>query len=113
MRAFLLDAGVPEASLWVEDRSGSTYENALFSAEILHEKSVKRILLVTDAVHMFRAQRAFEKLGIQVIPAPCGFRPVYGPDLDDLLPSMRAVAWNEDVVHELAGVVWYWLRGRI
>jgi uncharacterized SAM-binding protein YcdF (DUF218 family) len=39
-------SGVPAGMIWTEDRSKSTYENALFSAEILRAKGITRIALV-------------------------------------------------------------------
>jgi uncharacterized SAM-binding protein YcdF (DUF218 family) len=113
MRDFLLRHGVPESKLIIENRSRSTDENARYTAEILRQKAIRKIVLVTDAVHMRRAQKTFEKLGFMVIPAPCGFRPVYEFDWGDALPSWRAIVWNEDVLHEVVGLIWYWARGRI
>jgi uncharacterized SAM-binding protein YcdF (DUF218 family) len=113
MRDFLLRYGVPESQLIIENRSRSTAENARYVAEILRQKAIQKIVLVTDAVHMRRAQKTFEKLGLTVIPAPCGFRPVYAFDLKDTLPRWEAIMWNEDVLHEVVGLVWYWASGRI
>jgi uncharacterized SAM-binding protein YcdF (DUF218 family) len=112
MRDFLVQYGVPENLISLEDRSTSTYENALYSAAILRPRAIRRILLVTDAVHMLRARRTFEKLGFDVIPAPCRFHPVYQWGPEDFLPSLHAIAWNEEVMHEAAGLLWYVLRGR-
>jgi uncharacterized SAM-binding protein YcdF (DUF218 family) len=113
MRDYLLRYGVPEDKLIVEDRSATTFENAVFSARILRSKSIHRIVLVTDAVHMFRAQRTFERLGFAVTPAPCDFHSVYEWGLEDFLPSTRAVTWNDEVMHEVVGALWYRLKGRI
>ena len=44
--------GVPQEALWLQDRSRNTGEDALFCAEILREKGLSRILLVTSAKHM-------------------------------------------------------------
>jgi uncharacterized SAM-binding protein YcdF (DUF218 family) len=113
MRDFLLRHGVPESKLIMENRSRSTDENARYTAEILRQKAIRKIVLVTDAVHMRRAQKTFEKWGLTVIPAPCGFRPAYEFGWEDALPSWRAIMWNEDVLHEVVSLVWYWARGRI
>jgi DUF218 domain len=95
MRDFLLRHGVPESKLIIENRSRSTDENVRYTAEILRQKAIRKIVLVTDAVHIRRAQRTFEKSGLTVIPAPCGFRPVYEFGWEDALPSWRAIMWNE------------------
>ena len=48
--------GVPESALLLEERSRSTAENARFAAE---KFDGRRILLVSDAYHVFRAERVF------------------------------------------------------
>lgn len=75
----------------------------MYTAEILRQRAIRKIVLVTDAGHMRRAQKTFEKWGLTVIPAPCGFRGVYELDWEDALPSWRAIMWNEDVLHEVVG----------
>lgn len=113
MKAFVLTAGVPDERIWTEDRSGSTAQNALYCARILNRQGIRKIVLVTDVSHMKRARKCFEKQGIAVIPAPCGFRPVYLFDRDDILPSSRAISWNDELVHEWVGLAWYWVRGEV
>jgi uncharacterized SAM-binding protein YcdF (DUF218 family) len=66
--------GVPDDALIREDRSLNTYENASFSAGILEELGVSKVLLVTSAMHMPRSVALFEHQGIEVIPAPTDFK---------------------------------------
>ncbi len=66
--------GVPQSALWLEDTSQNTHEDAVFSAQMLKEKGVHRILLVTSAIHMPRALAVFKKQGLEVIPAPTDFK---------------------------------------
>ncbi len=69
MQAVLeIDFGIPVR--WVETASLDTRQNARRSAELLHPAGVQRILLVTHAAHMPRAQAEFEAQGLEVIPAP-------------------------------------------
>ncbi|WP_341648475.1 YdcF family protein [Thauera humireducens] len=63
---------------WAEARSRDTRENALFSAQILREADVRHVLLVTHAMHMPRAQAAFESAGLIVTPAPTGWLADHG-----------------------------------
>ncbi|PWG74936.1 hypothetical protein DF186_15320, partial [Enterococcus hirae] len=65
------DFGV--ATRWLEERSRTTWENALFSAEMLRAAGVERVVLVTSAAHMPRSRWCFEQNGIEVIAAPVGF----------------------------------------
>jgi uncharacterized SAM-binding protein YcdF (DUF218 family) len=114
MRKVLEGAGVPAEMIWVEDRSRSTYENALYAAEILRARGIRRVLLVTEALHMPRSAACFAKQGIDVVPAPCGFRASrFQWSFSTFLPSATAIRHNEESLHEWAGLIWYRLRGRI
>ncbi|MGH9404937.1 MAG: YdcF family protein [Terriglobia bacterium] len=111
MATVLEHEGVPASSVWLEPRSHSTHQNALDSSVILHAKNVRKIVLVTSAVHMLRAERCFAKEGLTVIPAACDYR-TYSPyEAKDYFPCWTAVRMNEDVLHEVAGLAWYWLHG--
>ncbi len=66
--------GVPHSALLLEDKSQNTHEDAAFSAQMLKEKGIHRILLVTSAIHMPRAMAVFQKQGLEVIPAPTDFK---------------------------------------
>ena len=62
------------ACRWSEGRSADTGENAQFSAEMLKQDGIAKVLLVTSAWHMPRAIGCFRTQGIEVIAAPTGFR---------------------------------------
>jgi len=113
MRDALEREGVPASDIWVEGRSRTTHENAAFSAAILQQKGIHRIVLVTDAYHMLRADVSFRKQSLSVIPAACGYRTYHSFQFTDLLPGWEPIAWNEDAVHESIGLVWYRLHGWI
>jgi uncharacterized SAM-binding protein YcdF (DUF218 family) len=72
MRGLLTsELGVPVK--WVETASETTREQAQMVAQDLRPQHISRIALVTDAVHMPRARRAFELAGLMVIAAPTGY----------------------------------------
>jgi uncharacterized SAM-binding protein YcdF (DUF218 family) len=110
MRTVVLAHGVPESQIVLEENSRTTAENAQFTAALLKPRGIHHVVLVTDAVHMRRARKAFEKAGMIVTPAPCSFRHVYDLEWKDALPSWRAIEWNEKALHEVIGLAWYWLR---
>ena len=112
MRRMMAEQGVPESMLWTEDNSTSTYENALFGTRILRQKGVQRIILVTEAYHMLRSERCFRKQGIVVIPAACNFAHV-GGEPNSVLPVGGGILLNEQTLHELVGLSWYLVKGRI
>lgn len=96
------DFGV--AVRWSESASLDTAQNALYSSDILERAGVKRILLVTHAVHMRRAQAHFAAFGLDVVPAPTRLREPFGVDtVFDLLPSMESLYASYLACHELAG----------
>jgi uncharacterized SAM-binding protein YcdF (DUF218 family) len=112
MREILRRAGVPEAMIWTEERSQTTYQNAAFGAEILRQRGVRSIALVVEAKSMRRAEACFRKQGITVVPAPCAFRE-WGPLSEELIPNWKAIFENEVTLHETIGLAWYRLRGWI
>ena len=65
--------GIPRDVMVLESRSLNTYENAVYTKEILNQKNIKQILLVTSAAHMPRSLAIFKKQGINAIPAPTDF----------------------------------------
>jgi uncharacterized SAM-binding protein YcdF (DUF218 family) len=110
MRQLLERAGVPDSYIWTEEKSHSTYENALYGAAILKLHGIHTIALVVEARSMLRASACFRKQGITVLPAPCSFRQ-FGPFSEELIPSWKGIQGNEATLHETVGYVWYWLRG--
>lgn len=57
--------GVKREDILIEKKSRNTYENALYSAEILKEKYPKgKFLLITSAFHQRRAMACFKKQGL-------------------------------------------------
>ena len=112
MREILVSSGVPEASIWTEERSSSTYENALYGAEVLRSHGISRVVLVVEAQSMLRAAACFRKQGIAVVPAPSEFGQ-WDPTVDGILLSWKSVRRNDITLHETLGLLWYKLRGRI
>jgi len=68
VRRFLVDLGVPDSKIIVEDRSRDTIENAKFTQEICARSGYNTPILLTSAYHMKRALLSFKKTGIKVLP---------------------------------------------
>ena len=114
MRRVLLAEGVPDSSIWVENRSANTYQNAVDTARILLPKGIRTVALVTEGYHMPRSVLCFRKQGFDVVAAGCAYRTLEPQSFKDMLqPKARAVHINDDCLHEWIGIVWYKLRGRI
>ena len=95
---------------WVEQRSNNTLENARLSYRLLKPAGIERVYVVTHAWHMPRARLAFERAGFAVIPAPTGFATRFELTVVDFLPRVEALHDSSRFFHEIAGIVWYYVR---
>jgi uncharacterized SAM-binding protein YcdF (DUF218 family) len=95
------DLGV--SARWVESRSGDTYENALFSADILRTAGVHRIVVVTSSPHEWRAVHEFMAAGFEVVPAPVGGGVRRARTVTDIVPSADGMRRSAAAVYELIG----------
>ncbi|MBE2294755.1 MAG: YdcF family protein [Phycisphaerales bacterium] len=112
MRA-ILEREFGVGPILTETASRDTWENAVNSAKLLHERRIGTILLVSNAIHLPRATRAFTMQGLHVIPAPTLLFDDR-PDLLDFqswLPSVGASAEIRYACYEWLGQLWYTLRG--
>lgn len=122
MSALLAMMGVPSEAIWQQPKSRNTYEDALYSAQILHEKGIRHILLVTSAWHMPRSVRLFQAQGLEVSPAPTDFN-VTDADWESLtstdlrsqilglLPSAENLGLTTRMLKEYLGMLVYDLQG--
>ncbi|NND68967.1 MAG: YdcF family protein [Halioglobus sp.] len=112
MRDLLLLMGVPLSAMQLERQSRNTRENALYVGEMLRERGVRRILLVTSAFHMRRAVPLFEKQGLEVVPAPTDFQRLVDNSLvPGWLPGVGNLARSSEALHEIIGFWYYRWRG--
>lgn len=112
MRDLLILMGVPLAAMQLERESRNTYENAVYTGELLRERGVRRILLVTSALHMRRAVPLFEKQGLEVVPAPTDFQRLVDKSLvPGWLPGVGNLVRSSVALHEIMGFWVYRLRG--
>jgi uncharacterized SAM-binding protein YcdF (DUF218 family) len=66
---FLVGSGVPREVIWLEEKSTTTHEQAVYTALLLRNIPGKKTLLTSDQ-HMFRAKRAFRHEGLEVSAMP-------------------------------------------
>ena len=97
---------------WVEPVSADTWENAAFSARLLHVDGVRGAYVVTDGWHLRRALMAFAPTGIAVLPAPVRTMPPPELNLDGFIPSANGFRNSYFALHEWIGCLYYWLRLR-
>lgn len=113
MLQFLIDLGVPEDRVLLETRSGTTRENALETAGLLEARGIERVLLVTSAEHMRRAEATFRAAGVSVVPAPTDYEVLAAPErtLLDYLPDAQSLAASSEALREYLGLWVYRWRG--
>jgi len=97
---------------WLERDSKNTWQNAENAATILKSVNIKKIVLVTHAIHMPRAKYAFTEYDIEVLSAPTNFYSTKGnkPFYFDFLPSMKAFYISHMSLYEMIGYLWLRLR---
>lgn len=115
MEEILHKEGVPAADVRKEDRADSTYDSALRIAAMLHPQGIRKILLVTEAYHMPRSIRMFERAGFEVVASPCAFRTreFQLSWVDWLLPGSKSIRMFEAAWHEWMATAWGKVRGRL
>ena len=71
-----------------------------------------KIILVTSAFHMPRAQKLFEKEGFEVMSYPVNFKSLTADSVTfmDYLPNGQSLAKTEIGMRELMGRLYYWLN---
>ena len=107
MKDLLAVMGVPGEHLLLEDESRDTHDNAVYTAKLLKDRGMDRILLVTSAYHMRRSLALFEAQGLDVIPAPTDFQQLVSPQvLPPWLPAVSNLSQSTDALHEIVG---YWV----
>lgn len=88
---------------WVEGASKDTHENALFSARMLRQQGIDRIILVTSSEHMVRAAAEFADAGFEVAAAPAGMWTRDERNLLAFVPSVSALDRSHRAIYEWAG----------
>ena len=75
---------------------------------MLEADGVRRIILVTHAVHMPRALRAFRDAAgtrLVIVPAPVAFITPDESGLLEWMPSAHGYRLTHDALHELLGLI--------
>ena len=96
---------------WREGSSINTIENARFSARMLEDAGIKRVILVTDAWHMRRSVERFRSAGLEVIPAPTNYATQLGLSPVDFLPTTSGLFNSNRAFHEWIGILVSRARG--
>jgi uncharacterized SAM-binding protein YcdF (DUF218 family) len=117
-RELAIQAGVPADRIEVSPQALNTAEEATTIRKMFgagqSDSARPKIILVTSAFHMPRAQITFETEGFEVLPYPVDFRaPVRRAVLEDWLPDPKALVKTDLVIREALGRGYYRLRAML
>jgi len=102
--------GVPKESILLTENVENTDQEAKAIKKLFSIDNPK-IILVTSAFHMLRAQAVFEANGINVIPFPVDFRnQVSNLTFMDFIPSAGSFSTTSFVIREMIGRIYYSLK---
>jgi len=113
VRALWLALGAPAEQMSFETKSRNTWENALFTRDLVKPKPGETWFLVTSAWHMPRSVGIFRRVGFDVTPYPVAYR-TFG-DARDFLPGASILDKSfmfEFSIREWTGLLAYRLTGK-
>ncbi|HXS76869.1 MAG TPA: YdcF family protein [Terracidiphilus sp.] len=76
---YLVGAGVPDSDIIAETESTSTDQSVRRLAVIAHTNNLQRIVVVSDATHLFRIHQICAANGLNVLTSPRPRVPIEGP----------------------------------
>ena len=69
-RDYALQSGVPAQDILIEEKSHTTYENIRYAKQVADAHGIKRVLIVSDPLHMKRAVLMAQDVGLAAEPSP-------------------------------------------
>lgn len=77
-RRYLVDRGVPDAAILEENAAHTTYDSLVGVRDLLVERDLRRVLLVTDPFHSLRSRLIAQEVGLVAYVSPTRTSPVRG-----------------------------------
>lgn len=112
-RRLWTEMGLSPDRITVEDRSRNTWENAVFTKEIIGPQPSETWLLVTSASHMPRSVGIFRKVGLTVLAYPVDYRTMgNGGDFKTVRKADQSFQDLATAWHEWIGLGAYYLTGK-
>jgi len=108
LKNYLIERGIDERNILLEDKSKTTFESAQNIAEILKQEP---FFLITSAYHLPRSMWIFKKNNTNPIPAPTDFKYTKnGYNFFDFFPKANNLKNVDSAFHEYFGLVYYRLK---
>jgi uncharacterized SAM-binding protein YcdF (DUF218 family) len=105
---------LPNAPILTLGGSPDTRAEALYVQKLVAQHHWQKVILVTSAFHMKRAEAVFKNLGISVAPVGCDFRAYKIPTPEDrisYIPDLERFVQMHLFLHETVGWWLYSWRG--
>ena len=67
---YALQRGIPATDILIEQKSHTTYENILYAKQIADAHGLRKVLIVSDPLHMKRAVAMARDMGLEAEPSP-------------------------------------------
>lgn len=114
---FYVMCGVAPEDIIIESSSRNTRENASFVKNLVEKNASNgKVILITSAFHMRRAEGCFKKVGINVTGFSTDFYSVLPEDrfgIGSFIPSIEVLNFWNFLIKEWIGYVAYWMVGYI
>ena len=69
-RSYAVSNGISPSDILIEQRSHTTYENLIFAKQLADVHGLKKVLIVSDPMHMKRAVAMAQDVGLDAYPSP-------------------------------------------
>ena len=69
-RQYATESGVAATDILIEEKSHNTYENILYAKQLADTHGIKKVLIVSDPLHMKRAMAMASDMGLVAEPSP-------------------------------------------
>ena len=113
LKLYLQKIGISEDDILTESKSKNTYENAIFSADLikLRDNNKAKCIIITSDYHIRRSLACFKKAGLDsdyfIIEKQNKFY-----NIEKYIIPQASVLWQwQALMHEFIGYGIYWLQG--
>ena len=106
---------VNPSDLIIENKSRSTYENAIFTKKIIDSLNMSDTMaLISSASHLRRSKMVFKNAGYKIVAYPCDFEFVdqFYTVFDYVWPNRNAFNGWAKLIKEMIGTVVYSVTGK-
>ena len=113
LKSYLQNIGIAEGDILTESKSKNTYENAIFSTDLikLRDNNKAKCIIITSDYHVRRSLACFRKAGLDsdyfIIEKQNKFS-----NIENYIIPQASVLWQwQALMHEFIGYGIYWFQG--